>query len=136
MCMPSRSRRVWQERLLWNCKGYTRTMGCRYSFGNSVCICMEDVVRYRSAQATSCKKTFVCNSMKDRRSICNFGNQRNGCFFFDGRKKHRGIPAETKHTQIWNAIRLPERSIIVLPDVEQDVEQCTADACVCCIFAF
>ena len=68
--------------------------------------------------------------MKDRRSICNFGNQRNGCFFFDGRKKHRGIPAETKHTQIWNAIRLPERSIIVLPDVEQDVEQCTADACV------
>lgn len=52
----NRSRRVWQERLLWNCKGYTRTMGCRYSFGNSVCICMEDVVRYRSAQATSCKK--------------------------------------------------------------------------------
>lgn len=136
MCMPSRSRRVWQERLLWNCKSYTRTMGCRYSFGNSVCICMEDVVRYRSAQATSCKKTFVCNSMKDRRSICNFGNQRNGCFFFDGGKKRRGIPAETKHPQIWNAIRLPERSIIVLPDVEQDVEQSAADACVSCIFAF
>ena len=42
--------------IIMNCKSYTRTMGCRYSFGNSVCICMEDVVRYRSAQATSCKK--------------------------------------------------------------------------------
>ena len=74
--------------------------------------------------------------MKDRRSICNFGNQRNGCFFFDGGKKRRGIPAETKYPQIRNTVRLPERSIIVLLDVEQDVEQCTADACVCCIFAF